>query len=206
MVNLLLIIGLLLLPLLNNADNGRIFSLKKIFRKTFYLCIQGNNDTSITATTWFWPVLSICLALIISVPCTLMIVVIFWYKKKDSDDSNESTTSSNSSSSSSSSISVQRRPTHHPRCSHYAGGFRSPPPPYTTTEQPENFFSSSSLPPPYESHVITNGSHSNPTTTTIIDVEPADTTGNQSLIYPEHGTTLDLSSTFTNPSMQTFQA
>lgn len=151
--------------------------------------------------------------------------MIFCYKKKHAVDSDESSTSSNSLSSSSSSSSAasstrtQRRPIRHhsrhhhhhhpsrPQPSHYAGGFRSPPPPYTTSERPENAFITASLPPPYECHITENDSRTiivNPATT-IINVEPAESTINQSINNPRHGTTLDASSTLTNPSIQTFQ-
>lgn len=174
---------------------------------------KGN---SITQTTWFWPLLSICLALLLSIPCTLITVVIFCYKKKnsdndDDDDSDESSTSSRSSSSSLS-IRAQRRSMHHhnhhhhhrsrPHCSHYAGALHSPPPPYTTSERPENVFVTPSLPPPYETRLIENVSRP---TTTVINVEPIESNENHSSIDQRLETTLDISSTLTSPSIQTFQ-
>jgi hypothetical protein len=183
----------------------------KICRNRFYFYIQDSN-TSVTQTTWFWPLLSICLALLLSVPCTLIAVVIFYYKKKRCDDSDESSIGSNpSSASSSSSTPVQQRPIHHhshpPQRSHYAGGFRSPPPPYTTNEQPSDLFITSSLPPPYDSHLTEDhpGSVTTNPTATIINVEPAESNEEQSTNTLRVGTTLD-TSTLTNPSMQTFQA
>jgi hypothetical protein len=141
----------------------------------------------------------------------LIAVVIFCCNKKHLDDSDESSASSNSvSSSSSSSSPVHHRRTHHharPQRSHFAGGFRSPPPPYTTNEQPENLFITPSLPPPYESHSTANDSRSatgNPTTT-IVNVEPTESIQNQSSDNPRVGTPLDLSTTLTNQSIQTFQ-
>ncbi len=217
-----LIIGLLLFPVGNYADSGKIVFWDKFFKNRLDLCIQANNTTSVTSTTWFWPLLSICLALILSIPCTLITVIVLCHNKKQSDDSDESSIDSSASSSSSSSQSLssssstpaQRRSMHHhhhhchlPR-SHYAGGFRSPPPPYTNGEQSETRFNDPSLPPPYESHVSEN--HPGSTTlqnspTTVINVEPADTTINQSTIIQQAETTVDLSSTVTNQSIQTFQ-
>ncbi len=156
--------------------------------------------------------MSICLALLLSVPCTLITIVLFCHKKKQSDDSS---IDSNSSSSSSSSTPVQQRHIHHHhhhsriQRSHYAGTFCSPPPPYTTSNQPENVFVTPSLPPPYESHIIENNSRtpiSNPQTT-VINVEPLETSENQSSTNnPCVETTLNISSTLTSPSIQTFQA
>jgi hypothetical protein len=108
---------------------------------------------------------------------------------------------------------MQHHHHHHHHCrlplSHYAGGFRSPPPPYTSNGQQETSVVPSSHPPPYESHVSANHLQSNTLSnpqTTIINVEPADSTINQSSTIQPVETTGDMSSTFTNPSMQTFHA
>jgi hypothetical protein len=120
----------------------------------------------------------------------VIVVFICHIKNKSNDDSDESSTSSP--------IPVQRERRHrHPRPqrSHYAGAFRSPPPPYTTNELPRNLFVTPSLPPPYESHINENVS-TNPQNTFY--VQPIE---NPITIRP-----VDLSSTITSPSMQTFQA
>ncbi|CAF1013032.1 unnamed protein product [Adineta steineri] len=150
-------------------------------------------DNSLVNTTWFWPILGVCVALLISVPCILIAIVIFCHKKNNSGDSDESSINSSLSSS----IHVHRRPAcNHSRLqrSHYAGGFRSPPPPYTANEISDHSFIASSLPPPYESHVMENPSipvTMNPVTTTN-NIESPESIVNQSL-------------TLTNPSIQTFQ-
>jgi hypothetical protein len=82
-----------------------------------------------------------------------------------------------SSSHSTSSTTVQQQTQH----SRHIPGCRSPPPPYPTSEQQEHLFMTSSHPPSYESHI-----HENPTNST-----PA---------------VLDLSTTLTSQSIQTFQA
>jgi hypothetical protein len=119
--------------------------LKKI---TFYIYIEVEFNSSVTQTPWFWPLIGVCLALLVSIPCSLITIVMFCHNKNQSDDSRQSSMSSDSS------TPVQRR--HYPRSrrSYYAGAFRSPPPPYTTSEQPENVFVSSSFPPPYESDAV----------------------------------------------------
>ncbi len=183
------------------------------------LFIEVSNNTSVTSTTWFWPLLSVSLALLLSIPCTLITVIVLCHKKNQLNDSDESSIDhsvSSSSSSSSSSTPVQRQSIHHHhhhhhhrrlQRSHYVGAIRSPPPPYTTSERPETVFVTSSLPPPYESHITENASGpatlANPPTT-VINVEPLDTTINQSSIIQPVETTLDVSSTVNSPSIQTF--
>jgi hypothetical protein len=142
----------------------------------------------------------------------LITVIVICHKKPHTDDFDESTIDSSSSSSSSSTTPVPGRARchhcHHHR-SHHVGGLRSPPPPYRTSNEPENVFITASLPPPYESDLIENDLipvTTNPTTTTVvINVEPAESIITQSSTNPRLGTTLDVSSTLTNPSLQTFQ-
>ncbi|CAF0727375.1 unnamed protein product [Rotaria sordida] len=165
-------------PILNNAQT-----------------VESNN--SLINTPWFWPFLILCLGLLFTIPCTLIMIVIMYHKKKQLNDSNESSISSNSSP-----TPIQQRPRrYHSRFqpSHYVGGVSSPPPPYTINE---HLSVTPSLPPSYESCVIENESipiTTNPTTTeTIINVEPIESISNQS-------TNLNLSSISTNSSIQTFQ-
>jgi hypothetical protein len=104
------------------------------------------------------------------------------------NDSDESTTTSNSSS-----ASVQHRHRSRQR-SHHVAGFRSPPPPYTTSEQPHTVFATSSLPPSYESHINEN-----------IPIDPSMVTNAQPTEnLPLPTTTLDVSATLTNTSIETF--
>lgn len=165
--------------------------------------------------------LSICLALLISIPCTLITIVIFCYHKhKTHDDS--STDLSSSASSSYSSVHIPHPHPHHhhhhphrhvhsPQRSHYAGAYRSPPPPYFISDQPENLFVTPSLPPPYESDSIVNETRTQiptTTTTTVINVEPAESNETLSSIHPvsQLPQALDAASLLTSASLQTFQA
>ncbi|CAF2434738.1 unnamed protein product [Rotaria sp. Silwood2] len=160
----------------------------------------AESNNSVVNAPWFWPLLVLCIVLLLSVPCTLIIIIIFCHKKKQSSDSDESSISSNSSSSSTPVQQRSRRNHSHFHSSPYVGDFSSPPPPYPTNENPQNVSITSSLPPPYESHVIENESipvTTNPTTT-IINVESTESIVNQSK-------NLNVSSTSTNSSIQTFE-
>ncbi|CAF1653486.1 unnamed protein product [Adineta ricciae] len=157
-------------------------------------------NSSLTKATWFWPVLGICLALLLSIPCSLLTIIILWQNKKHSGDSDGSSVNSRASLSSTSTH-VQQGPSRnrdHFRRSYYAGGFRSPPPPYVAHEQPERLFLTPSLPPPYESHLPRTNTQTS--TTTVGQVEPAERVLTQS-----SDPAYDASSTLTNPSLQTFQ-
>ncbi|CAF0983597.1 unnamed protein product [Rotaria sordida] len=165
---------------------------------------QFDSETSPTQSPWFWPLLSICLVLIIGIPCIFFIVfIICRVKYKINYDSDESSMGSNLSSTAPLptvpvQLERQRRHIRHQR-SHYVDGFRTPPPPYTTTEQPRTLFVTTSPPPLYESHINENVPTTNPSTAINI----------QSTESIENPTTTDIfdvsSSTITSPSMQTFQ-
>ncbi|CAF3420528.1 unnamed protein product [Rotaria sp. Silwood1] len=185
-MNYFILLLLFIFPILSNAQT-----------------VESNS--SLINAPWFWPLLTLCLALLLSVPCTLIIIIIFCHKKKQLNDSDESSIGSNSSSSSSSpspsSTPVQqrsRRDRSRFQPSHYIGSFPSPPPPYSTNEHPQDVSVTSSLPPPYESFVTENESiptATNPTAT-IINVEPIESIGNQSA-------NLNVSSISSNSSIQT---
>lgn len=163
-----------------------------------------DSNTSFTATSWFWPLLSVCLALVFTIPCTLITIAVICHKKKQIDDSDESSIDADSSSSlSSSSYSI---PDHHrhtcsyhrPFRSHYAGGFISPPPPYTATAEIRN--TTSPLPPPYEPRTITV----NPRSTPPVNTPSIESNANPPSINQRTDTILDTSSSVTNQSIQTF--
>jgi len=111
----------------------------------------------------------------------IIIVYIFYKNHKLNNNSEESPTRSNS---------TMSERSHSP--SRHVPGFRSPPPPYTTCDRPENIFLTPSLPPTYESHVNENQP-------TIINLPPPRPS-------PPSPTALDVSTTLTNRSIQTFQA
>jgi hypothetical protein len=102
---------------------------------------------------------------------------------------NHSDESSITSNSSFASVQHERR---HRHPSHHVAGFRSPPPPYTTSEQPYTVFATSSLPPSYESHINEN-----------IPTDPSNAQPTENLPLPTT-TTLDVSATLANTSIETF--
>ncbi|CAF1235519.1 unnamed protein product [Adineta steineri] len=108
----------------------------------FLLPINAQIDTSFTNTSWFWPVFSICLILLISASCIAVIIIGLCHDKQKLN-TNFDQSSINSSSPSISSVSFQDD-----RQYNY---FHSPPPPYIANEQPEILFLTSSLPPSYRS-------------------------------------------------------
>ncbi|CAF3339158.1 unnamed protein product [Rotaria socialis] len=138
---------------------------------------QGESDTSPTRSPWFWPLLSICLVLLIGIPCILfMLIVVCHNKYKFNDDSDESSVVSNTSSSSASPTVPEQhdrrhRRTRYPR-SHYVTGFRTPPPPYTASDQPRNVFVTASPPPSYGARTNDNTLNSSSTIIALPQTEP----------------------------------
>ncbi|CAF4539852.1 unnamed protein product [Rotaria sp. Silwood1] len=172
---------------------------------------QVETESSLTKSAWFWPLLTICLILIVGIPCIFIIVfVICRVKYKLNYDSDASSMGSNLSSSSSSlprvPVQQERRRIHsrHQRSRHVEG-FRTPPPPYTTTEQPRTLFVTTSPPPSYESHVNENASTTN--SSAVINIPSTGPIENSTTTATTTTRTLDVSSsTITNPSIQTFHA
>ena len=182
------------------------------FRNIFDVLLRLGGSATITATSWFWPLLSICLALALSIPCTLITIVVICHKQNREDNSDQASIESGPSSlsSSSSSYSIphqQRRTCHHHRShlSHYAGGLLSPPPPYTAIGETIHAVNPPSIPPPYEPPTITvNPRPSLPTTE--INSSSVASNANQPSINGRVETIHDTSSSITNQSIQTFQA
>jgi hypothetical protein len=177
MDHFLLIVIFFIFFILTNAQTGRIYHSYIHIYSSIYIT---ESDTSVTNTSWFWPLLGICLALILSIPSALIIVIFIYYNKhKSNNDSDESSTRSNSS--------ISERQDRNPR---HVPGCPSPPPSYTNTtyDQPANVFMIPSPPPPYEPDINENL----PTTNDVPPPPP---------------TELDVSAaTLTSPSIQTFQA
>lgn len=148
--------------------------------------------------------ISVCLALTLSIPCTLITIAVICHKKNpvsnDSDEISDDTDSASSTSSSSYSIPDHHRHSYRHNRSHYAAGFLSPPPPYTATAEVRNPTS----PPPYEPYTITVNARLTPPAPAINN-PPIGTNANPSSIIPRADTTLDTSSSVTNQSIQTFQ-
>lgn len=139
-----------------------------------------------TSQAWFWPLIGICLALVLSVLSTIIVLAFVCYTKhKSTDHSDESDERSETDSYSS----LADHANHH-RASPHTERFHSPPPPYTSSEPPPlNFLRTSPQLPAYEPQAI--------------EVPPAPATVIENVNRPT--ATTEISSTLTNPSIQTFQ-
>ena len=102
------------------------------------------KDTAIVDQTWFWPILAITLAFVLSIISTLIILIYIQLNKQKSNDQSDV-------SSTHSTIPIPERRYEYSR---HVEGFRSPPPPYTTCERPANLFVTSSPPPSYVNETL----------------------------------------------------
>ncbi|CAF4596092.1 unnamed protein product [Rotaria magnacalcarata] len=173
----------------NNGDFN--LSRNKLHALMFNNCslsanAQGESNISPTQSPWFWPLLSICIVLLVGIPCILfMLIVICHSKYKLNDASDESSVASNASSSSASPTVPEQhdrrhRRTRYPR-SHYVTGFRTPPPPYTTSDQPRNVFVTASPPPSYGACTNENTLNSSSTIIALPQTEPIENPTERSL-------------------------